>query len=145
MFVCAVAAAAAAAAVTIGPMPDKHPALLAYAVGAQAKDLNTDLVDSRPGPQFKERVAQFADSSMQLSHVLRETKAPADLACIFKGISEDAAAKADDLLAATTSGERAFVAAELRALFSDAAELAPQAGARTPATAPPAQYLTLQP
>lgn len=125
MLIC-LAAASALAAVATADIP-----ALAQGVQAQAEALTVSL--SAPDARFHEALDRFAADSMRLSQALREIEAPADLPCIFKGISEDAQAKADALEAAPAGEEAALIASELRALFDDAAYLAPQAAALRPA------------
>lgn len=70
----------------------------------------------------------FADDAMALSTALRSAGVTQDLPCIFKGISEDARARAADLDHVEAT-ERAMAMGELRALLDDAILMAPMAEA----------------
>ena len=84
-------------------------------------------------PSFLADLTEFSGDSMRLSDALRAGGAPADLPCIFRGISEDALVHAAELQRATTPAEEAEAFAALGALLDDAILLAPMAaGAETP-------------
>lgn len=68
----------------------------------------------------------FAEDAMALSVSLREAGAADDLPCIFRGISEDARARAAEMQQADAP-TRAMLANELNALLDDAILLAPMA------------------
>jgi hypothetical protein len=99
---------------------------LAAKVEADARTLAAE-IQAAPSPErLSGKIAAFSDEAMALSKALREAGAASDLPCIFKGISEDARARANDL-AAKDGAEKRFAVSELLVLFDDAEALAPQA------------------
>ncbi len=78
-------------------------------------------------PSFLADLTEFSADSMRLSEALRAGDAPADLPCIFRGISEDAMVHAAELQQAATPAEEAEAFAALDALLGDAILLAPMA------------------
>ncbi len=83
--------------------------------------------------------AEFARASAAASARLRANHGPADLACIFAGMAQDAEARMGDIASAPTTLVRAREVAGLRALFNDAVILTPggdENGAAPDGTAP---------
>ena len=74
----------------------------------------------------------ISGDAMRLSDALRAGDAPADLPCIFRGISEDAMVHAAELQQAATPAEEAAAFAALAALLDDAILLAPMAAGAEP-------------
>lgn len=84
-------------------------------------------------PSFLADLTEFSGDSMRLSDALRAGDAPADLPCIFRGISEDAMVHAAELQHAATPAAEAEAFAALGALLDDAILLAPMAANPEPA------------
>jgi hypothetical protein len=122
MFACLIAAAA----LTTAPM-EAIPALSAE-VHDGASALVVMVQSIGESTAFQVALADFSNDSMALSEALRTAGVTADLPCIFKGIAEDARARALELQTAQGPA-RAFALSGLRALLDDAILLAPQAGA----------------
>jgi hypothetical protein len=112
-------AVAGAMALTSPTIPD-----LAQEVETDARTL---AAHEQATPEFLAGLADFSSDAMALSTALRATGMSADLPCIFKGISEDSAARAAAFQAATTDAERAEAFTELHVLLDDAILLAPMA------------------
>lgn len=120
MFACL----AAAAALTVAPFQaipalseEVHDGASALVVMVQAQGESA---------AFQVALADFSADSMALAEALRAAGVTADLPCIFKGIAEDARARAIDLQTAQ-GREREHALSGLRALLDDAILLAPQA------------------
>lgn len=96
---------------------------LASEVEAEARALRAQTVTD--SAYFAE-LDDFADDAMTLSTTLREAGITEDLPCIFRGISEDARARADELESAQGE-QRAMLVSQLNALLDDAILLAPMA------------------
>jgi hypothetical protein len=99
---------------------------LSREVAAEAQALS---VLAASDPLFGPTLDDFAGDAMALSDALRAAEAPADLPCIFRGISEDARVRGAEIAAAQSETDRAFALSGLHALLSDAIELAPIAAA----------------
>lgn len=113
--------AMALSVVSLGDIP-----ALAGHVEADARTLTAQTEISA---DFLAQLNHFSEESMQLSDSLRAAGVTQDLPCIFRGISEDARARAAEMQdAALTEGARADAFAGLRALLDDAILLAPMAG-----------------
>ncbi|MGE0597088.1 MAG: hypothetical protein AB7P07_12045 [Hyphomonadaceae bacterium] len=97
---------------------------LAQEVEADARALTAQ---TEMTPAFLAGLEDFSADAMQLSDALRSAGVTQDLPCIFRGISEDAHARAAEFQAASDSGARDHAFAELRALLDDAILLAPMA------------------
>jgi hypothetical protein len=87
--------------------------------------LQADSIQDAP---LSAALVDFSGDALALSHALRETGVTADMPCIFKGIGEDAAARAQTLPAEEGLARRMAIA-ELNALMRDALLLAPMAHA----------------
>lgn len=103
--------------------------VLASEVEAEARSLSAQ---HQFTPSFLADLTEFSGDSMRLSDALRAEEAPADLPCIFRGISEDAMAHAAALQHAATPAEEAAAFAALGALLDDAILLAPMAAGAEP-------------
>lgn len=123
MFTC-LAAFATLASVGLADIP-----ALSAEVSEEARTLS--LMETTDAPFFA-ALDDFAADAMALSDALRVAEAPADLPCIFRGISEDARARGADLAAAETESARRTAMVGLRVLLADAIELAPMAAAEAP-------------
>ncbi|MGE3930500.1 MAG: hypothetical protein AB7G05_10060 [Hyphomonadaceae bacterium] len=97
---------------------------LAQEVEADARALTAQ---TEMTPAFLAGLEDFSADAMQLSDALRSAGVTQDLPCIFRGISEDAHARAAEVQAASDYGARDHAFAELRALLDDAILLAPMA------------------
>jgi hypothetical protein len=102
---------------------------LASEVEAEARSLAARQEFS---PAFLADLTEFSGDAMRLSDALRAGDAPADLPCIFRGISEDAMVHAAELQQAATPAEEAAAFAALAALLDDAILLAPMAAGAEP-------------
>jgi hypothetical protein len=124
------ACATAAALMTMPAIPE-----LAGRVELEAAALSREAPKGAGTPPFNARLKDFAAHSMELSQALRAAGAASDLPCIFKGISEDAQARADEIIG-KVGPDRSFAVDALQALLQDAVDLAPQAAALKPAVDP---------
>ena len=89
-----------------------------------------------PGDGFVTDVERFALGAMRLSRAIKAQGGPADLKCIFRGMSRDASARLETLDEAETRADLSRAYTAYAALFEDAAIIAadPDAGAAAPAT-----------
>lgn len=120
-------------------------AMLAPTPGARPLDLGTDTA-------FGVVVAEFARVTASASNRLRRSDGPADLACIYAGMADDAERQAVNLASARSAGEQARILAAISALAADAEMIAPDVQHETaaapsgttavscPASAPVAPY-----
>lgn len=97
---------------------------LATSVENQARVLTAQ---TEVTPAFLEDLGEFSEDAMQLSDSLREAGVEQDLPCIFRGIAEDARARAEAFQAADTPAEREAAFTDLRVLLDDAILIAPMA------------------
>tara|TARA_R110000868_G_scaffold331140_1_gene592115 strand:+ start:8716 stop:9192 length:477 start_codon:yes stop_codon:yes gene_type:complete len=70
---------------------------------------------------------QFSTDAMRLSIAIDEAGGAIDLRCIFRGMSNDAAARLDALNSAETAADQARVYREIADLMRDASDIAPAA------------------
>lgn len=69
----------------------------------------------------------FAVAAIRLSRTIDETDGPADLGCIFRGMSEDAEARLAAIDEASTGAERSRAYINIANLMRDAVQIAPDA------------------
>jgi hypothetical protein len=124
----AYAAAVLVAAPMAGSVSD-----LARQVEAQARSLSGQ---SGAAPDFAVSLSGFAEIALASSDAIRAANGPDDLACIYRGISDDARRHAAALAQSSEPAERARLLAGLRLLLGDAAAFAPMA-AREARPSPP--------
>lgn len=105
--------------VALGDIP-----ALATEVEAEARTLSaqTELT-----PEFLTSLEDFSADALSLSDSLRAAGVTQDLPCIFRGISEDAHVRAEEIQGAADASHRAEAFSGLRALLDDAVLLAPMA------------------
>lgn len=115
MLTCLAFAAALAGAPL--PVPD-----LAHEVEAGARALSAQ---TEVSPAFLAGLDEFSVDALELSAALREAGVAQDLPCIFRGIAEDARARAAEFAAAQNDAARDDALTELRVLLDDAIHLAP--------------------
>lgn len=77
--------------------------------------------------QFLSDMEAFSLAAMRLSRIIDETDGPADLGCIFRGMSEDAEARLAAIDNATTGSQRSRAYIDIVDLMRDAVQIAPDA------------------
>jgi len=113
--------------------PGSDFAAFAAAIGATARERSRDAASRPAAPAthldiedpLSFELEQFSVEALLMSRRIDEAGGPIDLRCIFRGMSADAAARLDALNAAETAAQQAHIYADLAALMSDAAEIAP--------------------
>ncbi|MEO1039290.1 MAG: hypothetical protein AAFX09_07065 [Pseudomonadota bacterium] len=95
-------------------------------------------VELTPTDGFVVQAEDFSLQALQLSRSIEAANGPADLRCIFRGMSADAGAQLDTLFNAQTRADQARVYLAMASLFEDAERIAadPEAGVEAPASCP---------
>jgi len=112
-------AMALAGAVTLSEIP-----VLAAEVEGDARAL---AVQTEITPAFIAGLEDFSADAARLSESLRTAGVAQDMPSIFRGIADDASARAEELATADTAAERQAAFDGLKPLLNDAIQLAPMA------------------